>query len=200
MQDKRVLHTVIAALIFFSISSASAQIGIKAGPGISDIVFKQDCQTPYLGYEINSLDHRKPLLTFQAGIFSSINISERIEVQPELLLIGQGLNYSTEYLYDDITYKINIHYLHVPLTIRYKLSLKDSRNSGLFAGIYSSLKLKATLSTKLDGEENKSRTGNVNNTDFGLVCGYSSIFIKATGDIVLFTEVTVILPADIFHY
>jgi hypothetical protein len=64
--------SVITLILFFTVPLQS-QIGIKGGPAISDIVFLVEGQTPYLGYEINSLTHRLPYLTYQFGIFKYYN-------------------------------------------------------------------------------------------------------------------------------
>ena len=156
--------------------SASAQIGIKGGIGISDIAFLKDGQTPYLGYEINALEHRIPMFTFEVGTFGTIELWKRIEFQPELLFARQGLNYSTKYIYDDITYKINISYLKMPLLLKYKISTKKKIHSALFIGPYFACKLKAVRIAEVESEREKTIISNVKNIDFGLVTGYSVDF------------------------
>ena len=64
-------------IIILTISLLTAQIGIKGGPALSDIVFAEKGQTPYLSYEINSLTHRLPYLTYQFGVFKSFNLNNR---------------------------------------------------------------------------------------------------------------------------
>jgi hypothetical protein len=157
-------------------SSAFAQIGIKGGIGISDIAFLKDGQTPYLGYEINSLEHRIPMITSEFGTFGKIELGKRIEFQPELLFTMQGLNYNTDYLYDHITYKINISYLKMPLLLKYKISIKKKAHSALLIGPYAAWKLKAMRVTEVEGERGKVKMSNVKNADFGLVTSYSIDF------------------------
>jgi len=171
--------------IFIIILPATGQIGIKSGPGVSDITFLQEGQVPYLGHDTNSLEHRKPKLSFQLGAFSTFTIGKRWELQPELLFALKGLNYSEETIYDNITHKINITYLELPLLMRYKFFLKERRQSGLFVGPFAALKLSANLITEVEGKKEKSKVSNVNNFDFGIVAGYSFDIGLPTGDLII---------------
>ena len=162
-----------------------AQIGFKAGPSISDIAFKKDGQTPYLGYEIDLLEHRIPLSTFQIGAFATFPTWKKLELQPELLFISQGLDYSTNYLFDEITYKINIHYLHLPLLIQYKMMPDKTWHLGFLTGPYGSLKLNANRTTILNGEKEKSKLSRINKTDFGIIVGCSADFDLANAQLTL---------------
>ncbi len=70
-------------LLFFT-PSTFAQIGFKAGAGVSDIAFLKDGQVPYLSYEINVLEHRIPMTSFQGGVFATLKLGKRFDFQPEL--------------------------------------------------------------------------------------------------------------------
>ncbi len=171
--------------LFFYLPSALAQIGIKGGMGVSDIAFLKDGQVPYLGYEINSLEHRIPRLAFEVGAFTTLELNKRFEFQPELLFAFQGLDYSTEYLYDNITYKINISYLKVPLLFRYKVCIKENKQSGIIAGPYTSWKLKAVRVFELEGQKTKNKVSNVKDIDFGIIAGYSLDFDLFSGQMII---------------
>jgi len=158
--------------LLFYLPSIEAQVSIKVGLGVSDIVFKDEGQTPYLGYEINSLEHRIPLVTFQIGIFSSFEVSNHFDFQPELLYVTQGLDYSTDYLYDDIKYKIKSTYLQVPILFKYKTAVKKNKFSGIIAGPYASIKLNANRITEIEGQRNKSKMNNIKQADFGIIAGF----------------------------
>ena len=160
----------------FNSPSILAQIGVKTGLGVSDIAFKNNGQIPYLGYEINSIEHRQPLLTYQFGVFVPIKISDHICFQPELLFVTQGLDYSTEYLYDDVTYKIKSSYLQLPLLFKYGTAVKRNKLSGIIAGPYTSLKLSANKITKIEGQREKAGMTNIKQTDFGIIAGYAFDF------------------------
>jgi len=166
---------IVSMLLFWSTicPSAAAQIGIKAGAGVADIAFLKDGQTPYLGYEINALEHRIPRAFFQAGAFRQFELSQRFYFQPELLYSLQGLNYNTSYLYDDITYKINLQYIRMPLLVQYKTSIKKKNYPALFIGPYAAWKLKAVRVKEVEGVKENNNFDNVKSTDFGAILGFS---------------------------
>lgn len=186
MSVKKYTRTTFVLLILLAIGlPGKAQVGIKAGIGISDIAFLEEGQTPYLGYEINSLEHRLPKVSYQVGAFHIIDVSKRIDFQPELLFSLQGLDYSKDYLYDDITYKINISYLRLPLLVKYKTSLKENRYPGIFAGPYVSCKLSAMRVKEVEGQREESKMTNVKDSDFGIVAGYSFGYGLPSGRLVI---------------
>ena len=164
--------------LFLFLSSASAQIGIKGGIGVSDIGFKKWGQTPYLSYEVDQLEHAKPLLTYQFGGFYIFQFGERWELQPELLFITKGLNYNKEFLYDDIIYKINISYLEIPILMKYKISKRKKMETALFLGSYVAQKLRARKITEFEGVREKVKVSNVKSNDLGILSGCSLDFLK----------------------
>jgi hypothetical protein len=168
----------------FYLPSTYGQIGIKAGMGASDIVFASEGQIPYLGYEGNLLHHRVPLLAYQVGAFGSFDLSERLDIQPELLFVANGLDYRSNFLYDDVTYKVNIYYLQVPLLLRYKTAVKKNKHSGLYIGPYFSWKLNAQKVTEMEGVREKLPMSNVLNSDLGMLVGYSFDLNRSSGDLV----------------
>ena len=181
------IHLIILpmlTLLFWSLSM-TAQLGVKIGLGVSDIAFKDDGQIPYLGYEINSIEHRLPLLTYQIGVFVPIEVSDKIGFRPELLFVTQGLDYSTNYLYDDITYKINSSYLQLPLLFKYKTAVKKNKLSGVLIGPYASIKLNAKRITEIEGQRKEADMMNIKQTDFGVIAGYAFDFNLASRKMLL---------------
>ena len=179
------LVTCIIAFFLLFQSSTTAQIGFKAGIGISDIAFLKEGQAPYLGYEIAFLDHRLPLLNFQFGATGNFELGKRFEFQPELLFARKGMDYSTKYLYDDITYKIHIDYLEVPLLFRYKICIKENKQSGFIAGPYVAQKLNAVRITSIKGQNEKNQVENVKNQDLGIIVGYALDLDISTGQLII---------------
>jgi len=162
------------ALVFFSLpiwSGLNAQIGVKAGFGVSDIAFKKYGQSPYIGYENNSLIHEKPIFSYQAGLFYPLPLSKKWTLQPELLFTSKGIDYSKQFLYDDITYKINISYLEVPVLLKYQLGKGEKWPTGIYLGPYVASKLSVTRKTHLEGIKESSKVSNVKAIDFGSVLG-----------------------------
>ena len=172
-------------VLLFNISPLSAQIGIRGGLSASDIAFLDEGQSPYLGYEVDFLEHNLPAAAFQAGIFSAFPLFKRLEFQPELLLIKQGLNYSKKSIYDDITYKVRIYYLNVPALLKFTLSQKARWHPALLSGPYASLKILGTKITRFDGRLEKEPISNLRHTDFGIIAGVSSGFDFPKGQITI---------------
>ena len=184
-KDNRLLGIQIGILLFFFHIGASAQIGFKGGVGVSDIAFLKNGQLPYLGYDINQLEHKVPKLSFQLGSMATFELTRRIEFQPELLYTLKGLDYSTKYLYDDITYQINLHYLEVPLLFRYKICLKEKKQSGFLLGPYGAWKFSAKKVTEFEGQREKTNMSNVKGYDFGIIGGYALDFDLLSGQMVI---------------
>ena len=183
MKAKILISSTI--LVLFFLPSAFGQIGVKAGAGIADIAFKYYGQTNYLGYEVNTLIHNYPRFSAQAGVFSTFKVAQRIDFQPEVLYSLQGLDYSTKFIYDDISYRLNIHYLKFPLLFKYKTALKKNRDSGIILGPYASWKLKATKKTEVEGQKESTKMPNVKDLDFGLVVGFSFDYNLPKGQLVI---------------
>ncbi len=175
MKTKIVLAYIIV-LLLCNYSSSHAQLTLQAGAGASDIAFLKRGQTPYLSYEINSLWHRKPMMSFQGGISYAIPMDKRLEFQPGMILVLQGLNYSTSYLYDDIVFKMNLTYLQLPLLLKYKIFLRKKRHSGLVAGPYAGLKLSGKKIMQIEGVSEKTAIANARSIDFGILAGYTLNF------------------------
>ncbi len=164
-------HLFLVVALMFVMVSLSAQIGIKGGIGAADIGFKKYGQSPYIGYENNSLIHEKPLLSFQIGMFYCLELGQKWTLQPELLFAAKGIDYSKKFLYDDITYKININYLELPVLIKYQLGKGEKWPTGIYLGPYSAYKLNATRNTKVEGVKESAEVTNVKSVDFGCLVG-----------------------------
>lgn len=174
-----------ALLLLLNTPCTIAQVGVKAGLGVSDIGFKKEGQIPYLGYEINSIEHRLPLLTYQIGAFANIKVSESIGFQPELLYVTQGLDYSTKYLYDDVTFKIKSSYLQLPLLFKYRTAVKKKKHSGILVGPYAAIKLKGKRITEMEDLREKTEVTNLKQTDLGVIAGYAFDFNLASKKMLL---------------
>jgi hypothetical protein len=181
----KIYLSVCLIMLVVNISQLSAQIGIKGGLNVSDIAFLDEGQSPYLGYEVDFLEHNLPAAGFQIGVFGEFPIFKRLEFQPELLIIKQGLNYSKNYIYDDITYKVRIYYLDVPALLKYNLSKKARWHPALLTGPYASLKLKGTRITKIDSKLEKTPISNLRHIDFGITAGIFSGFDLSKGQITI---------------
>lgn len=153
-----------------------SQVGIKGGPALSDIIFEVEGQIPYLGYGTNSLSHKLPYLTYQFGIFNIFNITDRIGFQPEVLYVKKGLNYSTEFIYDDIKYYVKIHYIEFPMLLKYNFT-KDAKNHFAFLlGPYFSYAIDNSRYIDIEKQVQNEKISNVKKFDWGFVTSISYNF------------------------
>ena len=168
-------YIIIVTVLLLGLPLQS-QVGIKGGLALSDIIFEAEGQIPYLGYGTNSLSHKLPYLTYQFGIFKNFNITDRIGFQPELLYVKKGLNYSTEFIYDDIKYFVKIHYIEFPMLLKYKFS-KDVKNHFAFLfGPYLAFAFNNSLYVNADNQIKEEHMTNIKKFDWGLSASLSYNF------------------------
>jgi hypothetical protein len=100
-----------------------------------------------------------------------------------MVLVLQGLNYNTPYLYDDIVFKMNLTYLQLPLLLKCKIFLREKRHSGLVAGPYAALKLFGNKITEVEGVRERTAIANARSMDLGIVAGYAVDFQLPKGQL-----------------
>ena len=130
-------------------------------------------QSSFLGYETNTLVHDLPLFAFEGGISKQFDISNRLVINPEILISKNGVNYNTKFLYDDIKYQLHIWYLKTPVLLQLNTNVKKQKQSGIYAGPYFAIKLSSKLINEVWGNQEKESFSNVNNFDFGAVAGFT---------------------------
>ena len=153
-----------------------SQVGIKGGPALSDIIFEVEGQIPYLGYGTNSLSHKLPYLNYQFGIFKTYQITDKIGIQPEILYAKKGLNYSTEYIYDDIKYFIKIHYLELPLLLKFDFTKEPGNHFAFLIGPYFSYAFDNIRYINTENQIQKEKMTNIKKFDWGLAASISYNF------------------------
>ena len=147
-------HTAVCLTLamLFCTSSVHAQLSFKGGAGISDVVFSDEGQNPYLGYETDYLTHRYPLLTYQFGVAWKFRLNDHFYLDTELLFVKQGFNYSMEYIYDEIENRASLYYLQIPLPVSYCFALKKKHHPKLFLGPYVGFKIYSQRVKTYNGE------------------------------------------------
>ena len=150
-----------------------AQFGIKGGLGIADIGFRTGGQIPYLSYEVDYLEHNLPTLSYHLGAYGKLHFDNRWSLQPEILFSTGGLNYRQDFLYDEVTYRLDIGYLQLPMLVSYQFAKEKRKEKSLFLGLYFAKKLYATKTTVLRGNKNRNKVDNVKPSDIGALVGCS---------------------------
>ncbi len=199
---KKSIHfiLVITFLLALQIPGIS-QIGLKAGLTATDIVFAVEGQSPYLGYEVDYLTHRNPLFSYQLGFFGTVKLNKLFYFQPEFMYARQGLNYNIEFLYDEITYRIYIDYLQLPLLVNLRMRPEKKFHPGFSFGPYAAISLNAKRITEIDGNRIEENATNVKNGDFGLIGGLSFDFDMNKGQLVTdlrfnYSLINIMYPID----
>ncbi len=73
----------------------------------------------------------------------------------------------------------------MPLLLRYKTAIKKNKLSGLFAGPYVSMNLKAVRQREIEGIREKARLSNMKDIDFGVIAGFSYDIDLRSGQLVI---------------
>ena len=161
-----------------------AAVGVKAGIGWSGLLSTAEGFKHYLGYEVGGLSG-KVLLGYQAGFFTTFNLSRKLQVQPEIFYALRGFDGSTTYLYDDIVYKIKIPYIELPLLLKFRIWTRKAFSAAIFTGFYTAMKLKAEKQSRIWKVEEKTSLENVKKFDYGLMLGFCGEADSGRGRVLL---------------
>jgi hypothetical protein len=132
-------------LVLMPLNAAWCQFGIKGGLALSGFQLSQNVSSsvgndyrPFLGYEVEWIqegDAAKPALGLQIGVFYIKDLSECFAVQPELFYSQRGLYFYQIELYNT-SYHLKVHYVEVPLLLKFNIPLELSVKPSLLAGPY----------------------------------------------------------------
>ncbi len=172
----KIKHIIIILSFLIIVFPLRSQVGIKVGPALSDIIFEVEGQIPYLGYGTNSLSHKLPYITYQLGIFKNYQITDKIGFQPEILYVKKGLNYSTEFIYEDIKYFVKIHYLEIPMLLKYDFTKEPRNHFGFLIGPYFSYAIDNIRYIHTENQVQKEKMSNIKKFDWGLASSISYNF------------------------
>jgi len=160
-----------------------AATGFKSGICFSGQASTEGFQH-FLGYEMGGLSGGA-LLGFQAGFFKTFDLSRRLQVQSEIFYALRGGDGSTTFLYDDIVYRIKIHYVEFPLTLKFRVWGRGAFSAAVFAGPYAALKLKAEKKTRIWRVEESTPLENVKKLDYGVILGLAAEYDGRLGRVLL---------------
>ncbi len=135
-------------------------------------------------YEGN--DEWGKLKGFRIGAGFSSSYSRRFVFKPELYLVKKGCEVTQSYLGENLTEKITLDYLELPMLFRYSIVRKEKWNIGILFGLFTGIRLKASQIAEF---ENDSRSEDVSDyfkkTDFGSIFGIEIVLIKEKFNIFL---------------
>lgn len=125
---------------------------------------------PFLGYEIEWLMWHR-LDSVHLGIFKEFDIAEHFSIQAEISYARRGMDASTDFLFDDIDYKISLDYIEIPMECKLRLALSEATTTGVLAGPYFAVNAGARRHSRIDGARQDVTLKNVHTFDYGLVAG-----------------------------
>jgi len=179
-----VICVSVLLLVFILLSEETkAQFGFKAGVSSSnfvytdremdpDLSFDIDLR-PYLGYDIEwvQLGEQGPLISPYLGAYFNYQFGKRFVLRPELSFVQKGVRYDQRE-YEDITYRVKITYLEIPVSVALQYIKKENFISELYFGGYGSLKLKAVKKVGYHNSEiTTTKLNAVNTFDAGILLG-----------------------------
>ncbi|TVZ08705.1 outer membrane protein with beta-barrel domain [Cellulophaga sp. RHA_52] len=108
---KKTTFLLLAALFVYSSNAIAQKInyGAKAGLNVSNLYG-------------NNQD-KNSLVTFHAGFFTQVEISEKLNIQPELLYSRQGADLNS-------LYKAKLDYISIPIQFKYNVLPKFFLQAG----------------------------------------------------------------------
>lgn len=178
---------IFIVILFVNSSAADrlvAQVGIKIGMSHSILSISENEARPFLGYEIEWLTWQK-LTGLQLGVSTDFEISKHFGMQAEIFYARRGMDASTQFLFDEIDYKIQLDYIEMPAEFKLKLPLTESIATGLVVGPYFAINIGAKRQSQIDGISERIKLGNVSRFDYGLIAGLYSDFVVGNLKLVL---------------
>ena len=105
---KKIMLSLVL-LLLTTIASAQVSFGIKAGPMLSNVITQ----------DIDTISFTKPnqRVSFVAGAFATIGLSDKLNLQPELLYANKGIG-AFDRRFDRPE---GFHYLNLPVMLQYNL-------------------------------------------------------------------------------
>ena len=153
----------------------SAQVGLKAGVNFSSLSEK--------GAGLVSFSWGVAT-GFTLGAFYAININPYLAIQPELYYSKKGGKLEGSILDILGSKSIAIHYLELPVLLKFKFPTQSRVSPSVFVGPYVSLKLSDKGEIKVLGLKLEEHLVGIKGSDFGLVFG-GGIDFKVSNVLVL---------------
>ena len=124
---------LLISILLISLEEATGQVkyGVKAGVNVNTTnTFIKDAPS-WVDFE-NDVENT---VGFHAGLFFAIELGEKFSFRPELEYIQKGHRYN----YIDLTQKVTLNYIDVPLLFSYKIANKFYVEAGpTFGYLFSS--------------------------------------------------------------
>ena len=171
---KRIIITIFAIVVVFTLSSASVSAqgvtgGLKAGMNIANI------------HGDNVEDVWDSKIGICAGGFITCSLSNLFAIQPELLFTMKGSKAEEEVLGETMKVTMKLNYLEIPVLAKLSIPTPGTVKPSLFVGPSLAIKLSGRAKVEYAGESEEADIEDLKSTDFGLVFGGGVDFALGQG-------------------
>jgi len=158
---KTSLTLMILAFLVLPLGAQPLDFGLKGGVNFASQTNPQVVPADY-----------RMRMDFVAGVYVAFRLSDRLALQPEVLLSREGVNTSDSYYVEMVENQWKVDYLKVPLLLRYHLVQKANMSWSILLGPYLSYRIKASRTQSGFGfTEVDETTERVWPGDYGLILG-----------------------------
>ena len=210
MFTSRFIAWIFAVVLIIPSEMTIAQFGIKTGMSVSSFYYPGSTPDPYLGFDVDlrpylgydiglvQAEPQKPLVGWYLSAFHRFPLSERFGIRPELSFVQKGVCFNqTEH--EDITYKVILNYLEIPVSFSYNYLKNQNQASDIYVGAYGAFNLNASKVVTTHGTERvKTKLNTVNGFDWGIHIGIDYSRNLSKGAILLDLRLFLGL-LDLFH-
>lgn len=138
---KNILKLFVTVLgISFTSSLYAQTFGIKGGLNSSNIIFKEN--------DKDLSDNFDPLLGFHAGLTAEFPINNLFSFQTGALLSTKGMKFEELNRVEDVTSKMNLLYLDIPLHLKANFGSSEDLNIYALAGPYIGIGIVGKIKTE----------------------------------------------------
>ena len=210
MFSSRIIAWIFAIALIIPSEMAIAQFGIKTGMSLSSFYYPGSTPEPYQGFDVDlrpylgydiglvQAEPQKPLAGWYISAFHKFQLSERFGIRPEVSFNQKGVSFSQRE-HEDITYKVTLSYLELPVSCSYNYLKKQSQAGDIYVGAYGAFNLSSSKVVSTHGTRNeKTKLNTVNDFDWGFHIGIDYTLNLSKGAILI--DLRIFLGMlDLFH-
>lgn len=170
----KVLMIIFLMIVFCGLMRA--EFGIKGGLAIVNTEFDS---ADYVNVQWDS--YRR----FQAGVFFSLNLSDFLSIQPEIMYVTKGAGFTETQILEGVAevsleLQLKLEYVECPILLKVNFPMGGNIRPGIFGGPYVAYNMKASVlaigevtvaGNVVESEEFDEEIEDVEHLDYGFVVG-----------------------------
>jgi|GEM_PF-1276962 len=184
MKTIKLVFLITCLLLHILNADLQAQFGVKIGVSFSALLSSNaEDFRPFLGHEVEWIQYgeSRPVSGIHLGVFYTVRVSDCFDLQPEINVTQRGYWFDQTPLYDT-RYKVKIHYLELPVIIRYQAPIPFI-DLNVYAGPFAAVKLNANGHLEHRRIQEIESLDCVKDFDYGMVMGLGSEWKVGTGQL-----------------